>query len=190
MLRLRTLTSPDWVKTVLGDFNSFLLDHAACERKASGMAMSFVAHYPDRKELVEEMIAVALEELEHFQQVYRIISSRGLTLGPDGKDPYVSRLLAEVRHGPDDYFLDRLLVAGVLEARGQERFGLIASALDAGPLKDFYSEITRSESQHQGLYLRFASTYFGPAAVKLRLEEFLDLESQILARLPIRPALH
>ena len=54
------VSSPkEWVEMVLSDFDHFLLDHAACERKASSMAMSLVAHYPDRKDLVESMVALA-----------------------------------------------------------------------------------------------------------------------------------
>ena len=42
-----------WIEAVLGDFDAFLLDHANCERKASSMAMSFVAKYPDRLESIQ-----------------------------------------------------------------------------------------------------------------------------------------
>ena len=33
----------EWIEAVMDDFDSFLQDHADCERKASAMAMSFVA---------------------------------------------------------------------------------------------------------------------------------------------------
>ena len=45
---LKVASAQDWLDTVLGSFDEFLLDHAANERKASAMAMSMVAHYPDR----------------------------------------------------------------------------------------------------------------------------------------------
>ena len=35
MLRLRTKTPWEWTDVVLADFDAFLVDHAACERKAS-----------------------------------------------------------------------------------------------------------------------------------------------------------
>lgn len=190
MIRLRAATLPAWVRTVLGDFDAFLRDHAACERKASSMAMAFVSHYPDRRDLVDAMIDLAREELDHFRQVYRLIAERNLTLGPDTKDPYVGRLQKEIRRGRDEYFLDRLLVAGVVEARGHERFGLVADALPAGPLKDFYGGITRSEAQHHGLFVRLAMVYFEKDAVKSRLDELLDTEAGIISNLPLRPAVH
>ncbi|HEX9815317.1 MAG TPA: tRNA isopentenyl-2-thiomethyl-A-37 hydroxylase MiaE, partial [Myxococcota bacterium] len=40
MLELRVATADSWVKVVLEGFDDFLLDHAACERKASANAIS------------------------------------------------------------------------------------------------------------------------------------------------------
>ena len=174
----------------MSDFDSFLLDHASCERKASGSALNLASHYPDRKELVGAMIELAREELAHFAGVYGHMAARDLILGPDRKDPYVARLSREYRKGSDEYFLDRLLVAGILEARGCERFGLVAKALPAGILKDFYAEIARSEVRHQDLYLRLARLYFAAPAVAARLEELLACEARIVADLPPRAALH
>jgi len=189
-MRLKIPTSPAWIEAVLGDFDSFLQDHANCERKASGTAMNLASHYPDRKELVAAMIDLAREELGHFADVYGHMAARGLTLGPDRKDPYARRMSAEYRDGSDEYFLDRLLVAGILEARGCERFGIVASALPPGPLKTFYGDITRSEARHQGLYRRLAHLYFEAPAVESRLEDLLGAEARIVAELPPRPALH
>ncbi len=189
-MRLKVPTSPLWTEAVLHDFDAFLRDHANCERKASGSAMNMVSHYPDRQELVAAMIDLAREELEHFHGVYQHMASRGLALGPDLKDPYVHRLSREYRKGSDAYFLDRLLAGGILEARGCERFGLVAKALTTGPLKDFYRAITRSEARHQDLFVRLALLYFDPAAVEARLDELLEVEACIVAELPPRPALH
>jgi tRNA-(ms[2]io[6]A)-hydroxylase len=189
-MQLKIPTVPAWTEAVLRDFDSFLTDHANCERKASGSAMNMVSHYPDRKELVSAMIGLAREELRHFSEVYRHMAQRGLILGADAKDPYIQRLSREYRKGSDAYFLDRLLVAGILEARGCERFGLIASALPAGPLKGFYRDITRSEARHQDLFVRLALLYFDQAPVEARLGELLEAEARIVADLPPRAALH
>lgn len=188
--KLRDATPNDWVATVLADFDTFLLDHAACERKASAVAMSLVAHYPDRVKLVESMISFAREELEHFDQVVAILHARGLTLGRDTKDEYVKGLRGCIRNGRNEYFLDRLLVAGVVEARGCERFGLIAEALAPGAIKDFYVEITRSEARHHGVFLQLARSYFDAEVVEQREREIFDLEADIMRALPLRPAVH
>src|SRR5690349_11194675 len=97
MLRLATATSPKWLEAVLARFDDFLLDHAACERKASATALTFVSHYPDRAELVSAMIDLAREELHHFHQVYQLIAARGLQLAADAKDRYVISLRALIR---------------------------------------------------------------------------------------------
>ncbi len=188
--KLKIATSPAWVEAVLKDFDAFLLDHANCERKASATALTLVAHYPDRKELVDAMIVLAREELEHFYQVYQRIAERGLILAADTKDPYVNRLSQETRKGSDAYFLDRLLVAGIVEARGCERFGLIAQALPPGTLKDFYRGIANSEARHRGLFVRLARVYFDDGTVEARLDQLLDIEAEIIAALAPRPAVH
>ena len=190
-MRLKVATSPGWAAAVLANFDAFLLDHAACERKASASAMAFVAHYPDRPELVVSCIELAREELEHFQRVYAWVAQRGLVLAPDRKDPYMGRLASRAfRKGSDPYFLDRLLTAGVAEARGCERFGLVAAALARGPMKDFYRDLARTEVRHQELYLGLARTYFGEPAADARLEVILQIEAGVVAELPVSPALY
>ncbi len=190
MSKLRISSSPEWLETVLGDFDAFMLNHATCERKASATALSLVSHYPDRRILVQEMMVLAREELEHFHQMLWLIQTKNLVLPPDEKDLYVQGLRNETRRGTEKYFLDRLLVGGIVEARGCERFGKVADALDPGPLKDFYHAITRSESQHHVLFYRVARNYFESSEVDERLNELLDHEAKVLQNLPIRPVVH
>jgi len=188
--KLRISSSHEWLETVLGDFDAFMLNHATCERKASATALSLVSHYPDRRILVQEMMVLAREELEHFHQMLWLIQTKDLVLPPDEKDLYVQGLRSETRRGTEKYFLDRLLVGGIVEARGCERFGMVADALDPGPLKDFYQAITRSESQHHVLFYRVARNYFESSEVDERLNELLDHEAKVLQNLPIRPVVH
>ncbi len=188
-MKLRLSTSPKWIDAVLADFDAFLLDHASCERKASATALAFTTHYPDRPELVAAMIELAREELEHFQQVYRFVAARGLTLAPDRKDRYVRRLRAEIRQGRDAYLLDRLLVGGIVEARGCERFALLAGPLE-GELQDFYRELARAEARHHALFVRLANDAFDAALVSDRLDELLEAEARIVVELPLRAAVH
>ena len=47
VLKLREPTDPRWVsRPCSADMDAFLVDHAACERKASATAMNFVVRYP------------------------------------------------------------------------------------------------------------------------------------------------
>ena len=183
-------TPPAWTAAVLADLDAFLIDHAANERKASSSAMALVAHYPDRPELVERCIALAIEELQHFSQVQARLAERGLVLGADTRSAYLLGLRKEFRSGSEPYFLDRLLTAGIVEARGCERFGLVAAALPAGPLRDFYRDLARSEVRHQEMYIDLARLYFSADAVAPRLEELLAAEARVMAQMPVRAALY
>lgn len=190
MLDLKYKTSMDWVEAVLANFDSFLLDHAACERKASAMAMSMVAHYPDKTLVLDSMMDLAIEELQHFRAVVKLITDRGLVLQPDTKDSYVNQLRKTLRPKPDDYFMDRLIVAGVIEARGYERFALIAQHHQDKTMQEFYDAIARSEDKHQDLFIELAKHYFDHKLVDARLEELLIIEGDIVSKLPIQAMLH
>lgn len=190
VIALKVPTSPAWTQAALDNFDRFLVDHAACERKASATGMSFVVRYPDRAELLEPMVAFAREELEHFHQVLQIIQARGLALTPDEKDPYVDQLQRWVRGGRDERLLDRLVLGGVVEARGCERFGMIRDALPEGDLQSFYAELTRCEARHAGLFLRLARHYFSEAEIDARVGSLLTLEGDIVPGLELRGTLH
>ncbi|MEZ5478903.1 MAG: tRNA-(ms[2]io[6]A)-hydroxylase [Thiolinea sp.] len=190
MITLRYTTPPPWTETVLADFDAFLQDHAAAEKKASGMALSMVAHYPDKADIVRTMTDLAVEELVHFKQVVRLMLKRGLTLASDEKDPYINALRKLFRQGTELFMLDRLLIAGIIEARGYERFGLIAAALPPGREQRFYQAITLSEGKHSALFVELAHAHFPAATVTQRLDELLDQEADLCAELPWRAALH
>ena len=190
MIELKFKTATAWADDIVNAMDVFLPDHAAAEKKASSMALGMVAHYPDKTELVTAMIELALEELNHFRAVVKLMHERGLNLLPDEKDQYVNALRRTIRHGKSHYFLDRMLVAGIVEARGAERFGLIAEALPEGKMKRFYNSITKSELEHQDLFLQLAEQYFDPEEVRPRLDQLLQEEAAIVSNLPFRLALH
>ncbi len=189
-LPLRAETPALWIEKVLGDFDSFLVDHAACERKAAALAMSFVVKYADREALIEPMICLAKEELAHFHEVYRVLHRRGLHLGPDEKDPYLKLLLKQVRNGREEHFLDRLLVSGVVEARGCERFYLVGQNHPDQEMQKFYERLGREEAGHYTIFVKLAKQYFPGEMVEKRLDEWLDMEAQALEKLEIRSAVH
>ena len=183
-------TNPNWIQAVLSDFDSFLQDHAAAEKKASGMALSMLSHYPDRILLVTKMTDLAIEELIHYRQVLRWIHSRGLVTASDTKDPYVLGLRQVIRKETNTYLLDRLLTASVIEARGAERFALIADAIERPPLKNFYKSLAKSEARHYRLFLELAEEYFDSSVIELRWKEILNIEAEVVSKVPIRAALH
>ena len=184
-------SKPEWLDAVMNDFDAFLQDHADCERKASAMAMSFVAKYPDRVEIIPELIETAVEELEHFQQVYKIMESRGVQLAHSiGEDLYVKALIKRCHSGRIERFLDRLLIASVLETRGAERFKMVANAQSDPEMARFYKMLWTSEAKHGHIFVKMALNYFPKDQVYERLEWWIQQEAEVIEGLEIRPALH
>ncbi|MFT5914100.1 MAG: tRNA-(ms[2]io[6]A)-hydroxylase [Bacteroidia bacterium] len=181
-----------WVDTVLADFDSFLQDHADCERKASAMAMNMVARYSDRLEIIPELIETALEELEHFRDVYEIMQKRGVELPKVmEKDPYITQLMQEAKGGDaNSRFLTHLLLGSVIECRGCERFRLVSEQLEDEELSRFYKILWAVEAKHGNIYVEMALNYFDKDLVYGKLDELMQKEAKIVANLPLRAALH
>ncbi|WP_299455511.1 tRNA-(ms[2]io[6]A)-hydroxylase [uncultured Microscilla sp.] len=191
---LQVASPQTWLDAVLNDFDAFLQDHADCERKASAMAMSFVAKFPNRTEIIPELIDIGVEELQHFKQVYKIMERRGVLL-PEGmaKDLYIKQLVNLCRSTREERFMDRLILASLVEWRGCERFKLIADGLSADEepdLKRFYQLLWESEARHGESFIAMALRYLPEADVQNRLQYMVDEEAKILQGLEIRAALH
>ena len=190
-LQIAIPSKKEWIEAVMDNFDAFLQDHADCERKASSMAMSFVAKYPNRVEIIPELIETAVEELEHFQQVYALMEKRGIQLPARmEKDRYVERLIKQSYSDPQRRFLDRLLIASVLETRGAERFKMVADTLDEPELKKFYKMLWTSEAKHGHIFVKMAMNYFDRKQVYDRLHWWIEREAEVIDNLEIRAALH
>ena len=190
-IHLKYNTDLAWVKTVLHDFDAFLQDHADCERKASAMAMSFVAKCPDKKAIIPELIETALEELVHFKMVYELMEARGIGLKKEmSEDIYIKKLIEACRSGRDDRLMDRMLVAGIVETRGAERFKMVADHIEDAKLKKFYTTLYESEAKHGDIFVKLAANYWPLKAIENRIEELLYIEADICKNLPLKAALH
>ncbi|MCB1615641.1 MAG: tRNA-(ms[2]io[6]A)-hydroxylase [Pseudomonadales bacterium] len=187
---LKVSSSDEWLDCVINDMDTFLPQHATAEKKASGMALSLVSHYPDKSDIVKTMTDIAIEELAHFRDVLKLMQERNLLQCRDEKDGYVLQLRNHFRKGSEDYLMDRLLAGAIIEARGAERFGLIAETLPESKLKTFYKTITQSEERHHEVFISLARKYFDDEAINKRLDILLEIEARILEALPVRCTLH
>ena len=106
------------------------------------------------------------------------------------QDVYMKQLIDLCRSGKEDRFLDRLLLASIVECRGAERFKMVYEALPVGELKKFYHELWASEAKHGNIFVKMALNYFEENEVYNRLDELNNQEAEILLALPIRAALH
>ena len=183
-------TQYPWVEVVLADFNTFLSDHASAEKKASGMALSMASHYPDRPDILIAMTDLAIEELAHYKQVINLILKRGLIPQSDRKDTYVAELNRKARKGRDEFLLDRMLIAALIERRGAERFELIAHHLEDAQLANFYRNLAKSEARHWVLFVNLASGNYPENQIVSRFNELSEIENDILSGLPISARLH
>ncbi len=187
---LKSKTDPQWIKAVMADFDSFLIDHAANERKASTLAMSMVVHYPDKDDIVREMIDLAMEEMAHFREVIKIMLKRGLQQVPDKTNFYIGSFMKAMRKDPKHYLLDRLLMFSIVEKRGAERFGLVGEALTEPKIKDFYQRLAAAEYRHYELFISLAYKYYDAEIVKVRLDELLQIEVDIVVQCSFKAAVH
>ncbi len=189
---LKVASSTEWLEAVLNDFDAFLQDHADCERKASAMATSMIAKYPDRTIIIPEMVETAIEELEHFQQVFDVMQERGVPLNKSmPEDPYIKHLTPVTHGGTEETrFLSRLLMSSVLECRGCERFKMIAENIEDEKLRKFYKNLWTCEAKHGNIFVKLALEYFDEKQVYDRLEQIMIAEGEVVKNLTIRPALH
>jgi tRNA 2-(methylsulfanyl)-N6-isopentenyladenosine37 hydroxylase len=188
---LQAETPKSWVLGVTSNLDLFLLDHASCERKASALAMSFTVKYPNRKELIEPMVSLSIEELKHFQLVCQIIHERGLQL-PVKEEPdlYVRSILSLIRHGRDERLLDRLILSALIEARGCERFDILSRNLTDTSLKKFYHQLAQEEAGHYQIFTRLAGFYFSDAQIAEALKRISEYEAKAMLETPMTHRLH
>jgi tRNA-(ms[2]io[6]A)-hydroxylase len=192
MLGLQLPTDPRWVKLAESNLEALLTDHAFCEQKAASNAISLVVTYPDKTELVKTLLPIAREELEHFEQVHKIILHLGFSLGFEQKDAYVNELLSFVRKGQgrEIALLDRLLFAAMIEARSCERFKMLSEKIENELLRTFYRNLMESEAGHYTTFIKLAKEYCPKDEVQERWNAFLAFEASIMERYSRQETMH
>lgn len=191
ILKLKYNTPIEWAHNAIKDIDAFLQDHADAERKVANMCLSLIAKYPNRVEIIDELIQISVEELLHFKQVYAIIRSRGNELnGVFQKDPYIKGIMPILRSDSDLLFMDRLIIASIAELRGSERFKLIGEVSEDPKIANFYTNLHFQELEHIESFIIMAKNYFDSNDVEKRIEEILVKEAEVTASLPWRSAIH
>ncbi len=190
MLNLTSNTSERWLAQVETGLEEILIDHAHCEKKAAGTAMNLIFAYVDHQELCREMILIVNEELDHFRQVLDLLERRQIRFRRLSPSSYGRKLNDLVRKFEPQKAVDRLLVAGLIEARSCERFDLLRKHVRDAELADFYESLFESEARHHSTYVRLAKTFADDETVHARLQELSALESQILEEGDAVPRMH
>lgn len=185
MLGLKLPTDPRWVNIVESNIDEILTDHAYCEQKAASNAISIIVNFPEYSDLVEAMTDIVREEMTHFRMVHDIIISRGGVLGRERKDDYVNELAKFVKiphRRREETFVDRLLLAAMIEARSCERFRVLSENIKDEFLSDFYRDLMISEANHYTTFITFARKYGQGVDVDKRWQEFLVYEAEVISR--------
>ena len=190
MLSLFSSTNDRWVRQVDENLEEILIDHAHCEKKAAGTALNLIFAYVDRIELCHELAEIVNEEMEHFRLVLDLLARRGIRFRRLTPSNYGRKLNDLVRKQEPGRAVDRLLVAGLIEARSCERFDLLRQHVQDAELREFYGSLFESEARHHTTYVRLAKLFVDDDAVEKRLGELAVAEAEIIATGDPLPRMH
>jgi tRNA-(ms[2]io[6]A)-hydroxylase len=188
ILGLQLPTDPRWVNLAELQLEEILTDHAYCEQKAALTCISLIQKNFDKDFVVTELSPIVTEEWGHFRQVLAELHKRGLKLGKQRKDIYVNKLLAFQKKdgGPDERFLDQMLIMAIIEARSCERFKRLSEGLDDDYMRKFYRKFMESEAGHYTLFITLAEHYLPKERVRKRWKEWLAYEKELMDSTEVR----
>jgi tRNA 2-(methylsulfanyl)-N6-isopentenyladenosine37 hydroxylase len=194
VLRLKLPTDPRWVNIVEKNIEEILSDHAWCEQKAATNAITIVTNNPEYPDLVTDLLALAKEELEHFQMVHAIIRKRGLTFKREQKDKYVVELADYMKKSNSGSrvsgLVERLLFSAMIEARSCERFKILSENIRDAELAIFYRQLMESEAGHYTTFITYARKYGVGIDVEKRWREWIAFEDSVIARYGKSESIH
>ncbi len=194
MLGLKSNTDKKWAKIVLQDLEQFLTDHAYNEMKAAQSAMAVINHRPNDTVFVNTMSALAIEEMQHFEMVYKRIQDLGLQLKSEGQNEYAMllRKFFPKTKEAEERFLQKLMLSSLMEARSCERFSvLVAEMKSVNPdLAQFYDDLFESEARHYRVFLDYARKFGGKEHVNKIWDELLSYEAEINLHRGKQPLVH
>jgi tRNA-(ms[2]io[6]A)-hydroxylase len=132
------------------------------------------------------LTAPSMNEAENLANIKAELKKRNLPLGKQRKDVYVNKLLQFQKKdgGPNERFLDQMLIMALIEARSCERFRVLSEHIEDQELALFYRELMASEAGHHTMFLKLARKFGIPAGIDVdaRWEEFLQFEASLIQR--------
>lgn len=191
MLLFREKIPADWLGRVRANLAGVLVDHAHLERKAATTAITLEKHRLLYGR-VHELNAIAIEELQHFELVLRLLEKRGIPFGQPVRSPWIAGMMGAVRTGNNrEQVIDHLLCCALIEGRSCEKFQVLEKGLadvDA-ELAGFYGSLVESEGNHYATYLIMAR-HIDEVETDRRLDWFLDLDARLIREPHGLPILH
>jgi tRNA-(ms[2]io[6]A)-hydroxylase len=190
MLLFREKIPAGWLPKVLGNLPAVLVDHAHLERKAATTSIT-LEKYHELFERVDELNAIAIEELQHFQIVLALLKRRGIRFSQPHPSEWITGLMRAIRNGTKHQVIDHLICCSLIEGRSCEKFQVLAQALPEidRELADFYASLVESEGNHYATYILMARA-INDAETDRRLDFYLDLDAELIRRPNPLPILH
>ena len=190
MLLFREKIPSDWLPRVLANLPAVLVDHAHLERKAATTALN-LEKYRDLYGRVEELNAIAIEELQHFQLVLDLLKKRGIPFTQPFPSRWISGLMRSVRNGQREQVIDHLMCCALIEGRSCEKFQVLANELKSidPDLAQFYASLVESEGNHYATYILMARS-IDDVETDRRLDFFLNIDAELVQKPNPFPILH
>ena len=180
MLMFRANPPESWLPKVIANLGAVLVDHAHLERKAANSALT-LQRYQQLSGRLDDLTSIAIEELEHFKLVLKLLKKRGILFGQAVSSPWLSGIMKTVRKGRDEQVIDHLLCAAMIEGRSCEKFQILSEALASvdAPLAEFYASLVESEGNHYAAYLLMAKEV-DESETNRRLDFYLNLDAELV----------
>jgi tRNA 2-(methylsulfanyl)-N6-isopentenyladenosine37 hydroxylase len=190
MLLWREKLPDSWLPQIRSDLPAVLLDHAYLERKAATAALN-LEKFVELYDHLDQLNAIAIEELQHFGLVLGLLRERGIPFGPPRRSPWISGMMSAVRKGRQFQCIDHLIACSLIEGRSCEKFQILAREIrDLDPqLAAFYASLVESEGNHYATYLIMAR-HINHEETERRLNDFLNLDAELIRVPNPLPMLH
>ena len=190
MLMLRAKPPDSWLVKVMANLGDVLVDHAHLERKAAKSALN-LQRYSELSVFIHDLTDIAIEELEHFNLVLKLLRDRDMSFGKAVSSPWISGMMSAVRKGRNEQVIDHLICAAMIEGRSCEKFQILSNALRPvdNCLAEFYANLVESEGNHYSSYLLMAKR-INERETESRLDFYLDLDAELVVKDNDLPILH
>ncbi|MGA0840349.1 MAG: tRNA-(ms[2]io[6]A)-hydroxylase [Pseudomonadales bacterium] len=171
-------TPAAWFAAARDNLDVLLIDHANCEKKAAGNALSLLYRHVDNGPLLQRLSRLAREELRHFEQVHALMTALGISYRVLTAARYAGELRALVAPREPERLVDHLIVSAIVEARSCERFAGLVEVLP-DPVATLYRGLLASEARHFKNYLD-AARAIDTARVDATLPRLLVREAELV----------
>lgn len=190
-LPLLVWTRPEWALLARAELPRFLADHAVCEQQVASYALSLAGYYPGDLELAERAAALAMEEVQHFRRVLRILKRRGHPTAGRRTNRWAQTLRGQIQLGREPWTkVDRLLFGALIEARSCERFTRLMAVLDDGEVRRLLADLGPAEARHWHLFYELAGREVAADRLAERWRGWLEREAALQAELGVEPTVH